>query len=195
MVRIGAKKKGFNKHEIIDNYVIIYFKRKKDGIELEGYIDLEDLERIKSLNLSYCATWMPNIQGYYAKATEYIGMINGKPKYKIHHLHHDIMGNIKGKNIDHIITDNNGTLNNRKNNLRVSEKANNSSNRKGANKNSGTGYRNVNFGGRNHSEYWVQFCKDGKRFKWIFPLNQFKEACTFADKKRIEIFGEFAGCA
>lgn len=33
----------------------------------------------------------------------------------------------------------------------------------------------------------------GERYKWIFPLDQFEEACQFAEIKRQEIFGEFAG--
>jgi hypothetical protein len=35
--------------------------------------------------------------------------------------------------------------------------------------------------------------KDYKRYKWKFPLDQFDEACKFADEKRKELFGDFAG--
>lgn len=184
--------KSFNKYKIVDDYVIIYFKRKKDGIELEGYIDLKYLPIFLEKDLPYSAVWMPNIQDYYAKATEYLGTINGKSKYKIHHMHLDIMGNIPGMKVDHIEHKLHSSLDNRKRNLRVVESSKNSSNRKGANKNSGTGVRNVNYG-TDRKEYWVQFCKEGERFKWIFPLNQFNEACKFAEEKRKEIFGEFAG--
>jgi hypothetical protein len=30
---------------------------------------------------------------------------------------------------------------------------------------------------------------------WEFPANQFKEACEFAEKKRQELFGEYAGAS
>lgn len=184
--------KSFNKYKIVNDYVIIYFKRKKDGIELEGYIDLEDLPKFLEKDMPYSAVWMPNIQDYYAKATEYLGIIDGKPKYKIHHMHLDIMGDILGMKVDHIEHKLHSSLDNRRKNLRIVEGYKNSSNRKGANKNSKTGIRNVNYGS-GQKEYWVQFCKEGERFKWVFPLDQFKEACEFAEIKRKELFGEFSG--
>lgn len=68
--------------------------------------------------------------------------------------------------VDHIKQEE--TLDNRSSNLRVVESAKNSSNRKGANKNSKTGVRNVNYIER-LDEYWVQIMKNGERFRWVFP--------------------------
>jgi hypothetical protein len=76
--------------------------------------------------------------------------------------------------------------------LRITDKSNNATHRKGANKNNSTGHRNVNWG-TNHEIYWVQFHKHGVRYKWEFPLDKYREACDFADLKRKEIFGDFAG--
>jgi hypothetical protein len=185
-----AKKTGFNKYKIIDDYVIIYFKRKKDDIELEGYIDLKDLQKFINQEIPYSAVWHPNPANYYAKATEYIGTFNGKPKYKIHYMHHDIVGNHKGMKVDH---ENHNTLDNRRNNLRITESTNNSTHRKGANKNNKTtGVRNVCYIERDN-KYVVQMMKEGERFKWDFPSDQFEEACEFAIKKREELYGEFSG--
>jgi hypothetical protein len=97
----------------------------------------------------------------------------------------------KGLKVDHI---NHDTLDNRKRNLRITTNDKNTQNRKGANSNSSTGVRNVNWGYK-RSEYWVQFQKNGEKFKWIFPLDKFDEAVKFAEKKRKDIFGEFAGAS
>jgi len=47
------------------------------------------------------------------------------------------------------------------------------------------------YGGK--QAYVVQLMKNGERYAWEFGLNQFKEACKFAEEKRKEIFGKFAG--
>jgi len=188
--KIAPKKKGFNQHKIVDDYVIIDLTRKKDGIKLEGYIDLEDLQRFIDKKLPYSAVWQPNVGNYYVKATEYIGTFDGKPKYKIHYMHHDVVGNYKGMKVDH---ENHNTLDNRKGNLRITESTKNSSHRKGANKNNkSTGVRNVCYVERDN-KYIVQMMKEGERYSWDFPVDQFEEACAFAIAKREEIFGEFAG--
>lgn len=41
--------------------------------------------------------------------------------------------------------------------------------------------------------YRVQMMRNGVRYKRDFTVDQFKEACEFAEKKRKEIFGEYAG--
>jgi hypothetical protein len=91
--------------------------------------------------------------------------------------------------VDHIDHD---TMNNKKENLRVTKFIKNVANRKGANSNNKTGVRNVNYIEK-LDEYWVQIMKNGVRYRWIFPGDQFKEACEFAEIKRKEIFGEYAG--
>lgn len=188
---MGVKKE-FNKYKIIDDITIIYLE-KRSGEIFECLIDTEDLERIKSLNVHWHAAWDEDIQDYYCKSCEYLGIFNGKPKYKIRYIHREIMKATKGTYVDHIEHKKHSKLDNRKRNLRVTKATNNSTNRKGANKNSGTGVRNVNYGGNNKSEYWVQFCKEGERYKWVFPLDHFKEACEFAEKKRQELYGKYSG--
>jgi len=95
----------------------------------------------------------------------------------------------KGQCVDHV---DHNTFDNRKSKLLISNDNLNLQNRKGANKNSGTGVRNVHlitkYGVK--QEYWVQIMKNGEKFKWEFGLNEFDEACEFARQKRIELFGK-----
>jgi hypothetical protein len=184
-----AKPRKFNKY-ISNGDLTIIICEKRNGEIHYVLIDTEDLEKITSKVNHITASWYPEIEGYYATSTKYLGMKNGKTQHKTFLIHDLIMQPDKGQVVDHIETKK--TLDNRKSNLRVTEAHNNSSNRKGANKNSGTGVRNVNYGA-GRREYWVQFCRKGERFKYKFPLAQFQEACNFADIKRIELFGEFAG--
>ena len=121
-----------------------------------------------------------------------MGMFDGKNKSKCILLHSMIMGVEKNTIIDH---KNHNPLDNRKKNLRIVEPSNNSANRKGANSNNKTGVRNVHlinrYGGK--QIYMVQIMRKGERFSWEFELNQFDEACKFAEEKRKELFGKYAG--
>lgn len=184
-----SRKKEFNEYEIIDNYVIIYIVNKK-GEKFETYIDLEDFNKVKALNNPIHASYRKNNDNYYAAIHKYLGIIDGKPKYKTLLLHRVVTDASGNDYIDHV--EQLHTLDNRKFNLRKTTNDKNLQSRKGANKNSGTGVRNVNWIEK-QNEYWVQIMRKGERFKWIFPSTQFKEACDFADIKRKEIFGEFAG--
>lgn len=183
------KPRCFNNYKIIDDYVEIYIVRR-NGDKYTVYIDLEDLEKIKNYNNRIHVGYHKNIDGYYAEMHKYIGIINGKSKYKTLLLHRIVTDAIENEYVDHI--KHKETLNNRKYNLRKTTNDKNLQSRKGANKNSSTGIRNVNYIEK-LNEYWVQIMKKGERFKWIFPSNQFKEACDFAEKKRKELFGEYAG--
>ena len=182
-----------NKYKIVGDTVILYLD-KRNGEQLECFIDLEDLEIISEMNVKWFSFWSKTANTYYAAACQYNGSdgkgrsINGKTLY----LHRILMDAKRHEYVDHI---NHDTLNNRKYNLRLTSNSKNNQHRKGANSNSSTGVRNVNlinkYGGE--KEYWVQFQKEGERFKWEFPIDNFEEACIFAEQKRKELFGEFAG--
>lgn len=122
------------------------------------------------------------------KSTEYIGIVDGKPKYYIHHFHMDIM-NAKGdEKVDHI---NYNTMDNRKNNLRITTNENNNKHRKSKNKNNKSGYRNVSWNG---SGWSVQIQIDGKNTTLKrFKKDQLDEAGAYAEKMRKKYYGEFAG--
>lgn len=138
--------------------------------------------------------YAPNTRTYYAQASIRYRKPDGKMGGKSKYLHIEIVNPEHDKSI-YVDHEDHDTLNNRKINLRRTINRKNLSHRNGANSNNKTGIRNVNlvtvYGGK--QEYWVQFCKNGERFKWDFPLSQFDEAVKFADIKRQEIFGEYAG--
>lgn len=184
------KRKSFsdNEYEIRGDIAILFLENKKGIVEV--LIDTEDLQKLIDKNLCWHLYWEPTSEFYYIKATEYYYDENGDYKAKTLYLHRFVLDVVDSKiHVDH--RDNN-TLDNRKVNLRQTDHSRNAQNRKSANKNNSTGHRNVNWG-TNRKEYWVQFMKKGKRYKWIFSLDKYEEACKFADEKRVEIFGEYAG--
>jgi hypothetical protein len=181
-----AYKKGFNEYKIFDDYVIIYFK-KRNGEIYESYIDKEDLQKLITLNWSWNLVLDKYTQTYYVKTSEYLGVINKKSKHKTHYLHRIIMDYNGNDIIDHI---NHNTLDNRKINLRIILKPNNEKNRKGKNINNTSGYRNVCW----IKGFWkVQLQVDGKNYRFPENFTNVDEAGKFAEEKRKEIYGEFAG--
>lgn len=128
-----------NEYEVKGNYVVVKLK-KRGGEIYETLIDLGDLTKIKTFNVTWYAAWAKNTRTFYAKCSEYKGIVNGKPKYKTHYLHRFIMGENEKYYIDHI---NHNTLDNRKENLRITLNKQNTKNRKSRNSNNTSGYRNV----------------------------------------------------
>lgn len=176
-----------NEYKIIDNMVIIYLK-KRTGEVFETIIDLDDLEKVKKLNFSWNAAWYKKIGGYYAAATEYLGMINGKPKYKTHLLHRMILSPNDKQCVDH---KNHDTLDNRKENLRLSTKVTNSKNRSGKNKNNSTGYRNVSYD-KTNDKYIVQLQIDKKNVT-LGRFDDVHEAGKVAKEMRKKYYKDFRG--
>lgn len=88
---------------------------------------------------------------------------------------------------NHIPTDN------RKSNLRVITVEQNSRNRETKNRNNKSGYRNVSW--RKNENVWVVQLQINGRNTVIgrFPKEQLEKAGKFAEQKRREIYGEFAG--
>ena len=159
---------------------------------LKCLVDLDDLDRLIKLDKHWMGHYnkKSKLGKYYARTNISYRDEHGKYKQSTLYLSQFLL-QYKGSNkyIDH---HNHNSLDNRKENLFITEQTNNSTNRSGANKNNNTGVRNVSYM-KKDNVYWVQIMKKGERFRWIFPVDQFQEACKFAKKKRKELFGEFAG--
>jgi len=81
-------------------------------------------------------------------------------------------------------------LNTRRSNLRITNQENNLKNRRSKNSNNKSGYRNVCW----IDGYWkVQIQIDGKNHRFAENFKGVEEAGKFAELKRQEIYGEFAG--
>lgn len=163
---------------------------KRNGNIFETHIDLEDLEKAKAFQRRWCARLFNYSDTPYAICNYYYKDENNITQHTTIPMQRFVLDVTDPKiHVDH--RDNN-PLNNRKYNLRQTDTSSNAQNRKGANSNSKTGVRNVNYIEQT-DEYWVQLMKNYQRYKWIFPSDQFEEACAFAELKRHELFGEFAG--
>jgi transcriptional regulator with XRE-family HTH domain len=183
------KIKGFNTYEIKGDITEIHLENKK-GFKTVTIIDTKNLQKLIDLNYHWYLQWDYWKKSYYAATTirPFEDKSIGKT-LRLNMLLTNSSGNIVA---DHINRD---TLDNRESNLRIVDKSKNATNRDGANINNKTGVRNVHrIKGYKQDSYKVQLMKNGERYVWDFPLDQFEEACQFAEKKRKEIFGkDYAG--
>jgi hypothetical protein len=187
---LGGKIKYYNDYDIKGAITTLTITRST-GEKVKVLIDTEDLDRVIKHN--WTAGWREGYQKrYYIQYIDYYYDTDGNYKGRTILLHKFIMDVWDKSKVDHI---NHDSLNNTKNNLRVISNSKNLQNRKGANSNNKTGVRNVNLITRKNGfqEYWVQLCKDYKRYKWVYPIDQFEEACKCAEEQRKLLFGEFAG--
>lgn len=182
-----AKKKG-------NNYIIdrengiakIELNRWNNKENLWTIIDLEDLNRVINFPYTWFAKFNKSIDGYYAAASQYIPELK---RARPIHLHQFIM-NTTENNVDHI---NHNPLDNRKSNLRVITVEQNSRYRESRNKNNKSGYRNVCWN-KSYNAWVVQLQVNGKSTILAkFPKDRLEEAGKFAEIKRKELYGEFAG--
>lgn len=186
-----ADKKDFNEYTINDNIVTIYLSDRL-GNRKETYIDLEDLQRIKNLDLHWHYAYHKSVGEYYVCATQHLGLIDGKRKSKNILLHQMILssiGNGRKFGIDHI---DHNTFNNCKNNLRIITNSNNSRNRNGANTNNKSGYRNVSWN-KSLKKWVIQLQVNGKNHIFEEKFDNVEDAGKFAEEMRIKYYGEYAG--
>lgn len=185
-----AKKKGNN--YIIDEenqLVKIELKRRGGKESLWTIIDLEDFEKVINFPYTWWAKYSWANKSYYAMASEHLGMKeDGTQKKNIVALHQFVLDT--DKTVDHIEHD---TLDNRKSKLRIVETNENLKNRKGRNSNNKSGYRNVSWS-KNSKKWIVQLQVNGKnKVLASFPYEELEQAGKFAEQKRKELYGEFAG--
>lgn len=185
--KIPKEKKQYkNDFKIVDDYAIIYLK-KPDGTIFETLIDLEDLDKVINFPYTWNADYQKKIKNYYAVATVQLGVVDGRRKSTSVFLHKFVM-NEKENIVDHI---EHNTLDNRKKNLRVTNNALNSKNRKGKNSNNKSGYRNV-FWNSTIEKWSVRLCKDYKTIN-LGDYDDVDEAACIAKEGRLKYYGEYAG--
>lgn len=179
-----------NKYNIIDDKTAEIIVVRRNGDVYKILVDIDTLEWLKTLNLSWHVTYMPCNQCWYAQATEYLGIINGKPAYKTYYLSKLILKADYNKRecVDH---KNHNTLDNRKDNLRIGVIKKNTKNRKSKNSNNKSGYRNVSWN-KSRNKWVVQLIIDGKN-SVVGLFDDVHEAGAFAKKKREELYGSFKG--
>ena len=153
----------------------------------EVKIDTEDLEKIKSYNMTVQVKGNRNNQFMYPFMVVRNGVNKeGKTKYTSLMLSRLIMDASHGMVVDHI---NHDTMDNRKNNLRVVEPAFNSQNRNGANKNNISGHRNIAL----INGKWTVHLYIGGKNKVFGRFKDISEAIQVAEEMRSKYYGEFAG--
>lgn len=160
------------------------------GITRTAIIDTADLEKVSGYKYKWCISYHKSIDGYYVKATKYVGIVDGVPKSRPMLLHRYIIDDEIDETIhvDHI---NHDTLDNRRENLRKTNNLNNTKNRRSKAKNNTSGYRNVCWD--KASERWiVQLQVNGKNktFGWLKDVH---EAGKLAEELREKYYGEFSG--
>lgn len=181
-----------DRYIINDNEVTFYIistKGKHQG-ERECFMGLEDFERIKDFPVN--ASYREEVASkFYLTFTEYLGVgkgANGKSNGVIHYIHRYIMDAKEDEYVDHI---NHNTLDNRRENLRISKNKENTKHRSGKNSNNKSGYRNVS---QRRNKWVVQLQINGiNTVIKKFPIDQLDEAGAFAKIKREQLYGTYAG--
>lgn len=121
------KKHHTNEFILFGSFAVMIVKRQ-NGDVFEVLLDLDDVERVKNHNTSWCAYPCSNTGRVYIKDAYSIG------------IHRFIVGAKDGEIVDHI---NHDSMDNRKCNLRITDYAENAFNRAGASIRSQTGVRGV----------------------------------------------------
>jgi hypothetical protein len=178
------RNKTFNDY-IVNNNITTILIENEIGEILKCLVNTKHLQKLIDLNKYWHARFDDHSQTYYVRTNIY-KHVKDVDTLLMHRFLTDAQSNDFVDHIDH------DGLNNLDDNLRKTTNSKNLQHRKGANKNNGTGVRNVCYVERSN-EYMVQIMKDGVRYKWAFPPTQFPEACAFAEKKRAELFGDFKG--
>lgn len=176
-----------NEYKVIGNYIEIYMHNRIQELFVTQ-VSKKHLRRLLDFDVKWHPDWKPEINNYYAQATIYQGISNGKPKYKTLYLHRFVTQAQKGQVVDH--KNNPETLDNRDDNLRISNDANNTKNRRGKNSNNTSGHRNVSW----ILGYWrVQLQIDGKNHMFPEKFTDVDEAGIFAEQMRKKYYGKYKG--
>lgn len=168
-----------NEYRIVDNEVHLTLSNKK-GEKYICKVDLDNFDKLKQFRYKWHLIWSRTTKSYYAKATKYNGIINGKPSYETVLMHRFLMDCPTDMTVDHLNYD---TLDNRVRNMKVVSLDENNKNRQNkANRNSKTGVRNVSYS-NSAKKFIVQFQINGKNTN-MGSFNTLEEAKEYADTNR-----------
>ena len=184
------KIKGFNDYKTEGETTIIYLERKNGEI-LEALIDTDDLDRLIKHNYSWHAIWKEDTKSYYVRTSVYEVSEIGKRICIMLYLHRLLTDTTDPDiRVDH---ENYDTLDNRKNNLRITNDDKNTKNRSSKNSNNKSGFRNVFWDSTDRR--WLVTLQVDKKSRCFgrFKLEDLDKAGALAEKMRQEIYGEFAG--
>lgn len=160
--RASARMKKFNTYDLSGKYGIGYTSKGE-----EFYFDLEDYDKIKKYY------WYKNDQGYVLAYTQ-------NKTLRMHKLF------VEGQYIDHI---NSNTSDNRRSNLRVVNKSQNSMNR-GLQSNNASGATGVYW--HKQSSKWVAFIQINRKHIHLGSFENFEDAVKARKDGEEKYFGEFS---
>lgn len=184
---MAPKKKGNNYIIDEENNIAKIELNRTEGENLWVTIDLEDLERVINFPYTWFAKYSATVGKFYAATSEYRPEIQKARTILLHQFIMGVEDSTREVNVDH---KNHDTLDDRKENLRVTNVTENCMNRKLSKANS-SGYRNVSWDGYS---WVVQLQVNGKgTCLGRFPKDQLEEAGKFAKQMREKYYGEFAG--
>lgn len=177
---LSAHKKGNNYIVDEENQIAKIELQRKNEENMWVIIDLDDLEKVISFPYTWFAKYSANAGSYYACASKYLPEIKHSRTVLMHQFIMGVDKSAREFNVDH---KNHNTLDNRKENLRITNVPDNGKNRENRNKNNKSGYRNVSW--NKSSQKWVvQLQINGKNtILGNFPKEQLEEAGN----------GEYAG--
>lgn len=168
-----------NEYCIIGDTIQFTLSNKK-GEKHVCMADLDDFNKLEQFGYKWHLIWSQTTKSYYAKATKYNGIINGKPSYETVLMHRFLTDCPKDMTVDHLNYD---TLDNRKINMKVVSLDENNKNRQNkANRNTTTGVRNVSYS-KSNNKYVVQFQINGRN-TFMGNFDTLEEAKKFADANR-----------
>lgn len=173
---------------VIEGNITKIVLRENDNEYIETIIDTEDLQKFIDFKYSWFAAYLQSPKSYYAHCTEYTGIVNGEPTHRTIGMQCFILG-LQGNDNCHVDHINHDSLDNRKENLRITTGGNNCRHRGSVNCNNKIGYRNICY---MNGKYVVQLQVDGKN-KCLGRFDVLDDAIVFAEEMRIKYYGEFAG--
>jgi hypothetical protein len=171
-----------------ENKIVRIELRRRNKENMWTIIDLEDLDYV--IKWTWYARYNRSNQKYYATHTVYSSEI--KTTEASIGLQYYLMNKNNDPNIyiDHY---NHDTLDNRKENLRVTSNDENTKHRDSKNVNNKSGYRNVAYIKGDHKHpYYVQLMVNGRNTV-LGKFSDVDEAGAYAKRMRHELYGEFAG--